>query len=202
MAPDGPPDAEKRETLRQFAAVGAVGPLAAAGRVADVEPASDRRATVLEYVEHNPGLHFSQLRDDLDLGTGETQYHLRKLESAGAVVSHPDGDYRRLFPAGVFTMAERQILSALRRGTHGGVLIGATSAPGIAAGDLADALGISTPAVSRAAGDLADADLLVRDGGRYRATDPESVVGLVAQYGESFDDRTVAAALDAVEELR
>ena len=199
MAPDGPPDAEKRETLRQFATVGAVGPIAAANRVAEVEPESERRTAVLDHVERTPGIHFSKLRDDLDLGTGETQYHLRRLESAGTVESHTDGDYRRLFVAGVFSEADRRLLSALRRRRHGQILIETLRAPGIAAGDLADVLDVSTPAISRAAGDLEAQGLLDRDNGQYRVRTPESVVNLVARYEDSFDERTVSAVFAAID---
>ncbi len=199
MVPDGPPDAEKRETLRQFAALGAVGPLAAASRVADVDLESERRAAVLEHVERTPGIHFSMLRDELELGTGETQYHLRRLERAGAIVSHTDGEYRRLFVAGVFSHEERCILSALRRHRHGQILTETLGHPGIAAGELASRLDVSTPAISRAAGELERAGLLNRANGAYHVIDPETLLGLVAQFEESFDGQMVSAAFTAID---
>lgn len=202
MAPDGPPDAEKRETLRRFAAVGAVGPFAAASRVADTEPDSVRRKAVLGYVERSPGVHFSKLRDDLNLGTGETQYHLRRLERAGTIESHEDGEYRRLFLGSAFDDTERTILSALRRQTHGGILVEALRSSEIAAGELADRLDVSTPAVSRAAGQLEDAGLLTRDRGTYRLTTPETVSALLERFADSFDDRTATIARTAPDRSR
>ena len=70
-------DEEKRATLKRFAAVGAVSPLARLS--GDDAGESDARDAIVGYLSTTPGAHFSKLRDDLRLGTGETQHHLERL---------------------------------------------------------------------------------------------------------------------------
>ena len=120
---EGKVDSEKRATLRRFAALGAATPLSrfAGTASADGDGAtagdSDTRDALVGYVGATPGAHFSRVRDDLKLGTGETQYHLRELEKAGTVESRKDGDYRRYFLAGRFDEFQQVALGYLRRET-------------------------------------------------------------------------------------
>ncbi len=53
------------------------------------------RGRLLGYLEANPGIHFSALRDALGLANGVTAYHLHFLESTGQVISWRDGKLRR-----------------------------------------------------------------------------------------------------------
>lgn len=53
------------------------------------------RGRLLGFLEANPGIHFSALRDGLGLANGVTAYHLHTLESAGQVISWRDGKLRR-----------------------------------------------------------------------------------------------------------
>ncbi|MAM99578.1 MAG: hypothetical protein CL986_01675 [Euryarchaeota archaeon] len=53
------------------------------------------RGRLLGYLEANPGIHFSALRDALGLANGVTAYHLNFLESSGQIISWRDGKLRR-----------------------------------------------------------------------------------------------------------
>ena len=53
------------------------------------------RGRLLGYLEANPGIHFSALRDALGLANGVTAYHLNFLESSGQIISWRDGKVRR-----------------------------------------------------------------------------------------------------------
>lgn len=203
MTGDAPPDADKRTTLRQFAALGAIGPLASlAGEEGESPPDLDRRDAIRAYVSATPGVHFSKLRDDLDLGTGETQYHVRRLADSGHIESRKDGDYRRLFPAGRFDAFERRTLGYLRRTTPRGMLLRLLATPGITPSEMADELDVSRGAISNWAGELEAAGLLTRDDGRYLVDRPEIPLALLVRYAESFDAETVAFADRAASYLR
>jgi len=196
---DGPPvDESKRATIRRFAALGAAAPLTGlvAGGDAD-EP--DVRDAIAGYLAATPGAHFSKVRDDLQLGTGETQHHLRRLREAGAVESHRDGDYRRYFPADRFSGFEKVALGYLRRATPRGMLVELLADPTAGAADLADRLDVSPATVSKYAGELEEAGLLDRSEG-YAVERPETVLMLVVRYADSFDARAarVAAAADGL----
>jgi len=199
-------DEDKRDTLRRFAAFGAASPLVSLGDGGDGHadpdpPTSETREAIAGYLATTPGAHFSKLRDDLLLGTGEAQHHLRKLADDGVVTSRRDGDYRRFFPAGRFTPFEQRALGYLRRETPRGMLVTLLRAPDSTGADLAEALDVSAATVSAAAGDLAAAGLLSREDG-YAVERPETVLTLVVAFADSFGPRAIELAAAADEYVR
>lgn len=197
MTNDPPVDESKRATLRRFAALGAAGSLTKlAGTAEASDGESDVRDAIVGYVATTPGAHFSKLRDDLKLGTGETQHHLRQLVRSGRIDSYRDGDYRRFFPAKQFSAFEKTALGYLRRSTPRGMLIELLSDPNATASDIAETLNVSRATVSKYAGELEDAGLISRDDG-YAVIEPETVLVLVVRYADSFDDRAAEFAADA-----
>jgi predicted transcriptional regulator len=193
-------DGRKRETLRRFAAIGAAAPFVgtASADSGDGGDANETREAIRGYVPTTPGAHFSKLRDDLRLGTGEAQYHLRKLEEAGEIESAKDADYRRYFPADRFDDLDKRALGYLRRDTPRGMVLALLRDPDATGAELAAALGVSRPTVSAAAAALDDAGLLDRSDG-YALTEPERLLTLVVRYADSFDADAVAFADDASE---
>ena len=194
MGTEDRPDEQKRQTLRQFAAVGAVGPFAAVQKSRAIDATSDRPLELLEYVASYPGVHFSKIRDDLGLGTGETQYHLRRLESSDHIESIDDGEYRRLFLSHQFSRVEHGILSMLRRPTHAAILIAGLAEEPVGARTIAELRGVSSPAVSRAARDLEMAGLLDRTGGQYTVLEQAEIESVLSRFGESLDEETIRIA--------
>lgn len=193
-----PVDADKRATLKRFAALGAAGPLS---RLVDSDSTSDARDAIVGYLATTPGAHFSKIRDDLSLGTGETQHHLRRLVDARAVESFRDGEYRRYVPSQQFSEDELIALGYLRRETPRGMLVALLRNPDATGSDLAAALGVSRPTVSKYAKELEGAGLLSREDG-YAVTQPETVLTLVVRYANSFDADAVALADDAASLVR
>ena len=208
-------DAEKRATLRRFAALGAATPLAglSAGEAEAKTDGTDARDAILGYVNATPGAHFSKLRDDLKLGTGETQHHLRRLldeghasdasvspsdhrSDGGALVSRRDGDYRRFFVADRFSTFEQVALGYLRRETPRGMLMTLLRHPDATGSEIASALDVSRATVSTYASQLDAAGLLDRTDG-YAVSRPETVITLLVRYADSFDAETRAFAADA-----
>jgi len=192
-------DEQKRRTLRQFAAVGAATPLVGTTSVAAAEgddAPNETREAIRGYVAATPGVHFSKLRDDLHLGTGETQHHLRRLERGGIIESHKEADYRRYVPAGQFSDRERRILGVLRRTTPRRVAIALLRDPTATGAALSEGLGVTRSTISAAAGTLAEAGVLDRTDG-YELVHPEMTLTLLVRYADSFGDETVALADDA-----
>src|SRR6056297_843183 len=189
-------DENKRATLRRFAVLGAATPLASFGAEADSGGESEARDAIAGYVATTPGAHFSKVRDDLKLGTGEAQHHLRQLVEAGAVESRRDGDYRRFYPAEQFSPFEQVALGYLRRETPRGMLVELLRDPSATGSDVADALGVSRPTVSKYAADLEDAGLLDREEG-YAVRNPETVITLLVRYADSFGETAAEFAAEA-----
>ena len=192
MGRDGEVDESKRSTLRRFAALGAASPLIRIASASD----SDAPDAIAGYVTATPGAHFSKIRDDLQLGTGETQHHLRRLQSEGAVESRKDGDYRRYFPAGQFGEFEQVALGYLRRETPRGMIVALLEDPSATAGAIADRLGVSRPTVSRQAAHLEEAGLLSRGDG-YAVERPETILLLLVRYADSFGEEAARLAARA-----
>jgi len=193
MSRDGGVDEDKRATLRRFAALGAASPLA---RFADDSGDSDAPDAIAGYVSARPGTHFSKLRDDLKLGTGEAQHHLHRLEKEGIVESRKDGDYRRYFPTDQFTAFEQTTLGYLRRSTPRGMLVALLRDPTVTASELATELSVSRPTISKHAAELEDAGLLSRESG-YTITEPETILALVVRYADSFGNEAAKLAGEA-----
>jgi predicted transcriptional regulator len=184
-------DEDKRTTLRRFAALGAATPFVSLGG-----DGSDARDAIVGYLSTTPGAHFSKVRDDLRLGTGETQHHLRSLLEEGAIESRRDGDYRRFFPAGTFSAFEKTALGYLRRDTPRRMLIELLRDPTASGSDLADAVGVSGATVSTYARELESVGLLDRTDG-YAIERPETVLVLLVRYADSFDEAAKSLAADA-----
>jgi predicted transcriptional regulator len=179
-------DGAKRATLRRFAALGTL-PLATGATEADTggsDPPLSRDA-IAGYVAETPGAHFSKLRDDLHLGTGEAQHHLRRLLSDGVIESLRDGDYRRFYPAGRFSEFEQVALGYLRRETARGMLLALLTDPSTTGAEIARELDVSRATVSAWAGRLETAGLLTKQDG-YVVARPETVLMLVVRYGDSM----------------
>jgi len=198
MTGDEGVDTEKRATLRRFAALGAASPFVG---LASGDSDSDTPDAIAGYVSARPGTHFSKLRDDLKLGTGEAQHHLHRLEQEGAVASRKDGDYRRYFPAGQFSEFEQVTLGYLRRSTPRGMLVALLRDPTKTASELATKMSVSRPTISKHAKDLEAAGLLSRDEG-YAVVEPETVLTLLIRYADSFGDGAAELAADADSLLR
>ncbi|MDZ7849277.1 MAG: winged helix-turn-helix transcriptional regulator [Halodesulfurarchaeum sp.] len=187
-------DEEKRTTLRKFAAVGAGSPLL--GLAEGEERESDARDAIAGYVETTPGAHFSKIRDDLTLATGETQYHLRRLTSNDELEVCRDGDYKRYFSAGQFSRFEQRALGYLRRSTPRAMLLALLEEPTLTGASLAENVGVSPATISNYAGEMAEAGLLDRQDG-YHVSNPETVISLLLRYAPSFDGETKTFARKA-----
>ncbi len=185
-------DTEKRATLRRFAALGAAGPLS---RLVD-GPSSSTRDAIVGYLSTTPGAHFSKIRDDLSLGTGETQHHLRRLVESGAIDSFRDGEYRRYVEGGRFSEFELVALGYLRRETPRGMLIALLREPDATGSTIATTVGVSRPTVSTYAKELEGAGLLSRENG-YTVKQPETVLTLLVRYADSFGPAATALAAEA-----
>ena len=195
-------DERKRTTLRRFAALGAATPfVGVASGSSDNDSRSEVPAAIRGYLSTTPGAHFSKLRDDLKLGTGETQHHLRALTDAGELDARRDGEYRRFFAAEQFSEFEQITLGYLRRETPRKLLIELLESPADTGSALADRLDVSRATVSNYASELEDAGLLDRSE-QYAVDNPETVLTLLVRYADSFGPDAVAFAARADKLIR
>lgn len=190
-------DESKRSTLKRFAALGAATPLVHLS----ANDKSSVRDAIVGYLAATPGAHFSKLRDDLQLGTGETQHHLRRLESEDVIEHRKDGEYKRYFPADRFSDFEQRALGYLRRETPQTMLIALLRDPRASGSDIAATADVSRSTVSKYAAELESAELLSRADG-YELRRPETLLTLVVRYADSFGEEAVAFAGEADDFVR
>lgn len=162
--------------------------------------ALETRKEIFEYVEANPGVHFSKLKRDLDMETGLLQHHLRELEDHGVLESRDHQDRRRLFVAQELDDEERAILSWLRYETTRHILLFLLREGPRRNRDIAEAVGVTPATVSWHISRLVDAGV-VEEGseGRnssYAVADEELTMQLLVRYQESFVDRAVDNLID------
>lgn len=160
----------------------------------------ETRKEIFEYVQANPGAHFSQLKRDLDMETGLVQHHLSTLEDYDVLTSEDHQGKRRLFVAEELAEEERAILSSLRYETTRHILLFLLEESTARNGAIAEELGVSPPTVSWHISRLVENGIVseVEDGRTtyYTVADEDLTMQLLVRYQESFVDRAVDNVLD------
>jgi predicted transcriptional regulator len=167
---------------------------------ADRSLALSTRRAIFDHVRANPGIHFSQLKRDLDMETGLLQYHLYELEKHDVLESEEHQGKRRVFVARELDEEERAILSVLRYRTTRRILLYLLEHAPVRNRALAEAVGVTPATISWHLSNLVEAGVVeaVPDGRttRYRVTNEDLTVRLLVRYRESFVDRAVDRLVD------
>jgi len=106
------------------------------------------RMDIYSFIKDNPGLHFRALSSFLGMPIGVLQYHLGLLVNGGLLSTYQNGRYKRYFESKRFTETEMKVISVLRNGTSGKILVALLEKPQMAHKDLALQLNISSQALS------------------------------------------------------
>lgn len=167
---------------------------------------SATRERIRRHVESTPGIHFSRIGRDLDLATGQVQYHLRRLVRAGRLTRTEVAGRTHFFAPG-YDPLERHILAFLRRETARELMVQLLASPRRPV-VLAEELDLARSTVHWHLDTLEAAGVVARgDSGAYRLVDPELTEGLLAEVSVSLPAsvvdrfmRTVDALFEAVEE--
>lgn len=158
------------------------------------------RKELFEYVEANPGIHFSQLKRDLDMETGLLQHHLRELEQYGVLESEEHQGKRRVFVARELDAEERSILAVLRYETTRRILLFLLEEGAARNSEIAEAVGVTPATVSWHLSNLVEKGVVeeVTEGRTtlYRVKNEELTLQLLVRYQESFVDRAVDRIID------
>ncbi|MBX0293512.1 winged helix-turn-helix transcriptional regulator [Haloarcula nitratireducens] len=100
---------------------------------------NETRRRIRDQIERDPGVHFRELTRALDLGTGQVQYHLRRLDD---VVGESVGGRKHYYPPG-YDPWERRALARLRRETARDVVVTLLERETARPAAVADRLGIA-----------------------------------------------------------
>lgn len=158
------------------------------------------RKDIFEHVEANPGIHFNQLKRDLDMETGLLQYHLNELEDHDVLESGEYQGKRRIFVSRELDDEERAILAVLRYETTRRILLYLLEEGPARNSDIAEAVGVTPATISWHLSNLVDGGIVdsVVDGRttRYEVQNEDLTVQLLVRYQESFVDRAVDRIID------
>ena len=108
---------------------------------------TDVRQQVREHVRDNPGVHFNALTRNLDVATGQAQYHLHRLGRQDAVVAERIRGRTHYFTP-EYDAWERRTLALYRRETAGEILTLLIDEGRLPAATLADRLDLARSTVS------------------------------------------------------
>lgn len=161
----------------------------------DVDLSLRSRKQIFEYIQANPGTHFSKVKRDLGMEVGLLQYHLQELEEYDVVQSRDHQGKRRLFPTRELNEEERSILSTLRYETTREVLLYLLEYGPARNGEIADTVGIAPSTVTWHVSNLLEEDVIETEQDKrttpYQVANEELTVQLLARYQESIVDLAV-----------
>jgi predicted transcriptional regulator len=106
------------------------------------------RGEIMAFILTNPGVYLREISEDLGLSMGVVQYHTWVLTKNGEVEEYRSGRYRRFFGAAKFGEEERMIISLLRQGTTGRILVALSGDQPLTHMKLAAFLGMTSQALS------------------------------------------------------
>lgn len=147
---------------------------------------SETRERIRGHVERHPGVHFRAIVRDLELATGQVQYHLRHLRRAGTVVREDHGGRTHFFTPEYDALERRQV-AVCRRETARDVLLALAADGPARPAAVADALEIARSTLAYHLDSLVDVGLVEK-----RRTDAGGVSLTLA------DERLVARRLETV----
>jgi predicted transcriptional regulator len=121
-----------------------------------------QRDRIRQYVDANPGVHFSELTRRLDLAPGQVQYHLKKLRRADSVVE--TALYGRThYYTPEYGDWERGALAVLRRETAREIIVVLLAAGPSPPAALADTLGVARSTLEWHLDHLVEQKLVVKE---------------------------------------
>lgn len=146
---------------------------------------SEVRRRVRRHVGANPGVHFNELASDIDIATGQAQYHLRRLLGVDEIDAEDVRGRTHYFPKG-YDGVERRAIALLRRETIREIVAHALAEEEPYAAELTDALGVARSTVTWHVSTLVDAGLAEKsydeDGRmRVRLARPQETSRLLAE---------------------
>jgi predicted transcriptional regulator len=156
---------------------------------------SDVRRSVHQHIESHPGVHFNELARNLDIATGQAQYHLRRLREAGTLDTEELRGRTHYFPTG-YDPWEQRTIALLRRETVRSIIVTALGEEEPSAADLAADLDVARSTISWHVSTLVEADVAEKcydEHGRshIKLTRPEETRRLLDEVTPSLPDRLV-----------
>ncbi len=155
---------------------------------------TDTRSRVRSHVKSNPGVHFNAVSRNLDIATGQTQYHLRRLLRADRLDSAEICGRTHYFSGG-YSTHEQAAIALMRRETTRELVMLLLDRGAMTPAALAEEMGIARSTVEWHLSNLVEHDLVEKEyDGRsvsVRPTRPELLGETLVEIDPSLPDRLV-----------
>ena len=152
------------------------------------------RRRIFEFVREHPGSSARTVQRGVELGWGETAYHLRQLLGAGLVHRERGGRRDYYFPAEMATL-DRQLLLSMQSAVERALLVELARSPGATFREVVDRVGVGKSTVAFHLKFLVALGIVEVDASaptrRYRTRRPDLVLRLYGSFRDSFEDRWV-----------
>jgi len=163
----------------------------------------ETRARVRRHVSDTPGVHFNRVSRDLDIATGQAQYHLRRLVRDGEVAVERIGGRAHYFdPA--FDPWDRRAVAFLRRETAREILVRLHAEGATRPATLAEELDLARSTVSWHVSNLAESGIVEKSDDRPMRVSlalPDRTAALLDEVSASLPDRIVDRFVRTVDDL-
>ena len=103
---------------------------------------------ILDYITENPGCHLRQIKREMNLAMGTTQYHLNLLEKQGKITAEKQNLHKYYFPIGLFEKNEKHILQILNQETAREILLSILEKKNPTQTDIANLMQLSPPSIN------------------------------------------------------
>jgi len=163
----------------------------------------DTRSRVRRHVRDTPGVHFNRVSRDLDIATGQAQYHLRRLVRDDEVAVKRIGGRAHYFDPS-FDPWERRALAFLRRETARGILVRLHAGGPTRPATLADDLDLARSTVSWHVSNMVEHGIIEKSDDRpmrLSLARPEQTAALLDEVSSSLPDRIVDRFIRTVDSL-
>ncbi|ELZ47417.1 ArsR family transcriptional regulator [Halorubrum californiense DSM 19288] len=164
---------------------------------------ADTRTRIRQHVRDTPGVHFNQVGRDLDIATGQVQYHLRRLVRDDELAVERIGGRAHYFDRS-FDPWERRALAFLRRETARGILVRLHADGPKRPKTLADDLDLARSTVSWHVSTLVENGIVEKSTDRPMTLDlsrPDRTAELLETASPSLPDRLVDRFIRTVDSV-
>lgn len=156
---------------------------------------NETRQQILAHVKSNPGVHFNGIVRDIDIATGQAQYHLRRLIKGGELEDESINGRTHYFSP-EFDPWERRALALLRRETSRNVIALGLRDGSVPAPAVADELDVARSTVTWHLSNLEEAGIVRTDYGpdgklSYEIVDPARTRDLLGMVTPSLSDQLI-----------
>lgn len=170
---------------------------------------SETRSRILDCVQRNPGIHFNEITRSLDIATGQTQYHLRKLLREQTITSEAVCGRTHYYPP-TFSQWERGVIALLRRETTRELVLVLLEDDQRTPAALTNRLGLARSTVEWHLSNLADFDVVTKREQTTRSgetrlvvelEDPDTIYRLLREIEPRLSDRLADRFMRLTDEL-